>query len=407
MMPEIVRNNLALKILSIIGALVIWAAVRMQIDPIQERQLDVRVLASPAPEGMTVMRIEPEDIEVTMRGRRSVFEQHGPDYVKLYADVSQAKVGVQSVPLKAQQLRGGLELLSLSRQRTIAELDTLITRSRPVQAHTRGRAAAGFAARALQVEENEVKVSGAASDVHRVARVAAVVDISGLNSKLTRAIPVQARDENDLLVESVTINPPKVIVTVPIVRVDTKTVPIQPQIRNVPTGWQISDVQSEPATVTLTAASGEALANVRSVRTDIVDISGLRGKRSYTVALQVPAGISAVGAASAQVTVTLGRLEVSQPGPARASDSTASDTSSGRAGAETEDTTRPSTASSERTEPGPSRPAREAKPDDKQPATPGSEDKPEKKPDQPAQPDTDTPATDKPKPKPPGTDTEG
>ena len=405
MMPEIIRHNLALKILSIIGALVIWAAVRMQIDPIQERQLAVRVMASPAPEGMTVMRIEPEDIEVTMRGRRSVFEQHGPDYVKLYADVSQAKVGVQSVPLKAQQLRGGLELLSLSRQRAIAELDTLITRSRPVQAHTRGRAAAGFAARALQVEENEVKVSGAASNVHRVAKVAAVVDISGLNSKLTRAIPVQARDENDLLVENVTINPPKVIVTVPIVRVDTKTVPIRPQIRNVPAGWQISDVQSEPATVTLTAASGEALTNVRSLGTDIVDVSGLRGKRSYTVALQVPVGISVVGAASAQVTVTLGRLEVPQARPARSSDSTGSDTSSGRAGAETEDTTRRSTASSERTEPGPSGPAQEAKPDEKRPATPGSEEKPEKKPEKPARPDTDTPATDKPKP--PSTDTEG
>ncbi len=396
-MPDIIRHNLALKILSIIGALVIWAAVRMQIDPIQERRFDVRVIASPAPEGMTVMRIEPQDIELTMRGRRSAFERSGPDYVKVYADVSLAKVGVQSVPLKAQQLRDGLELLSLSRQRAIVELDTFITRSRAVQAHTRGRAAEGFAARAPQVEQNEVKVSGAASNVHRVAKVTAVVDISGFNSKMTTAVPVQARDENDLLVDNVTINPAKVVITVPIVRVDTKTVPIRPRITNIPAGWQVNDVQSQPATVTLTAGSGEALANVKFVQTAVVDVSGLRGKRSYTVALQIPPGISAVGAASAQVTVTLARLEMPSSTSPASEESTRTERSGDQGDAETERNADGVTTTGDQPQPPKTGPARETKPDTGKPGASDAEKKPTK-PKKPAEPATTTPTTDKPKP---------
>ncbi len=306
-MPYIIRHNLSLKILSIVGAIAIWAAVRTQTDPIVEQRTKIHVFTTAAPEGMQVLKVEPSDVHVSLRGRRSVFESEAIDALKLVADVADAQVGEQSVPIRIEHLHSGLELVSMERQRVQVVVDKIVIVSRAVQAHTRGRAAEGFAAKGWQVQPNEVTISGAAANVHRVTQVLAVVDISGASATVKREVRAQARDENNVTVDGINVSPEKVTVSVPIQRVNTKTVPIKPVIGQVPSGWELVQVQRSPTTVTL-AGSGSALAGVTAVDTAPVDISDLRGTSAYSVPLQVPSGIEVLGAGSARVTVTLRRL---------------------------------------------------------------------------------------------------
>jgi len=334
-MPRIIRHNLALKILSLIGAIVIWGAVRTHTNPIVEHGRTFRVFTSAPPSGMQVLTVEPSEIYVTVRGRRLVFERSTLDYVRLVADVSETKVGSQGVPVYVQVLRGGLEVVSMERQRVQVELDTVATVKRAVQAQTRGKPADGFAAKGWQVQPNEVTVSGAASNVHRVASVVAFVDISGSSATVKRQVQAQARDENNSLVENVSIEPEKVSATIPIERVNTKTVPIRPNIVRVPAGWVLVAVHASPTTVTL-GGSGAALAAIQAIDTAPVNISDQQqGTSAYSVPLQVPAGVSVIGAGSARVTVTIRRARRSGATTGPAGGATAPETSAETAGGDT------------------------------------------------------------------------
>lgn len=319
------RHDPGLKTFSLLAAVVIWAAVRMQTDPIAERRFNLHVNATSPQDGMQVVRIDPPELAVTLRGRKSVLNDTAPAPARLEADISQATVGSQAVSVNVK-LRSGVQLVELAHRRVQVEIDTVITEARAVQAQLRGRPADGFAARGWQVQPNEVKVSGPASSVKRVEGVFAVVDISGTGAPMKREVAAQARDQNGLPVEDVGVHPARVAVSVDIELVNTKTVPIRPVIGTPPAGWRLGRVEVSPTSVTL-SGSGQALAALDSASTARIDVSDLRGTSAYSVPLDLPSGVQAVGAASARVTVTLVRLSSD-----RATDGPSADT--GDAGAE-------------------------------------------------------------------------
>ncbi len=312
MLSESLRHDLGLKSFSLLAAVVIWAAVRMQTDPITERRFSLPVHTSPAPEGMQVVKIDPPELALTLRGRNSMLADDAIDPARLEAEISLAKVGSQTVSVAVKRLRPGITLVNLSRHRVQVEIDTVITEARAVQAQLRGRPAEGFAARGWQVQPNEVKVTGPASSVKRVASVVAVVDVSESGAPLKRDVVAQARDENNFPVDSVEIEPAKVTVNVDIQWVNTKTVPINPVIGTPPSGWRLASVSVSPTSVTL-SGSGQALAAVDAVNTSRVDVADLRGTSAYSVPLDLPPGVQTVGAASARVTVALVRVGAARP----------------------------------------------------------------------------------------------
>ncbi len=307
-MRAIIRNNLALKITSLIAAIAIWTAVRAQTDPVIEQRTKVEVATVSVASDMQVLSVTPTDVYVTLRGRRSIFHRMDTEDIIVVADLNGSEVGTHSVPLAVQYLRPGLQLVSVERQRVQVELDTTLTENRPVLAQSRGRCADGFAAKGWQVQPNEVQISGAASDVHRVDRLVAVVDLAGASATIKRQVVPQPRDEANMMVENIRIEPATVTVTIPVERVETRTIPVRPNIGPVPRGWEVVEVRREPTTVTITG-EGEVLAGITAIDTARVDISDLRGTNAYSVPLQVPSGVTVLGPGSARVAVTLRRVE--------------------------------------------------------------------------------------------------
>jgi len=198
----------------------------------------------------------------------------------------------------------GLQVLPGHPTTARVRLDKVIERTRPVQVIKLGEPAEGFAVDKITLGQEEVKVSGATSIVARVARVVVVVDVSGLNSDLESEAELEARDLRDVVVTGVNFEPPRVKVQVEVRRLNTRTVPVRPILGSPPGGYDISWVRVSPPVVTLTG-SGDRLAQVDSVSTSTVDISGLRSRKSYAVAINVPEGVSVVGAASVTVTVAV------------------------------------------------------------------------------------------------------
>jgi YbbR domain-containing protein len=301
---ERLRNNLSLKLLSLAMAFVIWGTVHNQANPLETRSLSVRVAPLKVPADLAVVSIDPTQVTVTLAGRSSSFHDLEFSTFKLAVDLTNGQVGSQTLPLQPSNLPKGLEVRRLARNTARVELDTVVVVNRPVFVETRGHAADGFAAQGWQVRPNEVEVSGPSSVVQRVSRVVAELDISGRTATFESQVTLVARDASNLQVAEVALKPPHVEVTVPIRQVNSRTVSLVPVLGNPPAGYEVASVSVTPTVVTLTG-NAEALGGVESVSTATVDISQLTGRNTFSVSLQVPAGLSVLGSRSARVTVAV------------------------------------------------------------------------------------------------------
>lgn len=299
---DMIRANWPTKLLSLVVAIVLWFYVLGSEDPQTTQAIDVPVQVTNKPDDLEVISTQPETVELRLRGRQSAFSNGDANRIVMQADLRGVKLGENQVPLRVARLPYTLTALPGYPATATVELDKIIRRDRPVQYIRRGEPASGFVIDSVNLDPNAVTVVGATSIVSRVARVVVVVDTSGLNTSMEFLAEVEARDHRDVVVNGVSFEPRRVKVSVNLQQVDVKTVPVRPVLGEPPSGWRVTNVTTDPPVVTVTGESG--LDQVTSVSTAQVDISGLRGSKTYAVSLNVPRGLSVLGAASVEVAVT-------------------------------------------------------------------------------------------------------
>ncbi|MGE5531444.1 MAG: YbbR-like domain-containing protein [Bacteroidota bacterium] len=315
--PQRLRHNLGLKLLSLAVALLIWGSVRNEANPIVSRHRVVKVEAVDVPPQLAVSKIDPPEVTVTLTGRVSEFDQLEYSNLRLVASVPQAQPGVQTAMLQPEGLPFGLEIRQMSRNMARVELDTVVAVREPVLIETRGQPARNFAVSGSSASPSEVVVRGPSSVMEKLARVVAPVDITGRNSNIPTVITLVARDANSVALADVDIQPAEVTVTVSVRQIKTTSVPVVPVITNIPDGYEIASVTVKPMSVTLTG-EGSLLTSIESVPTSSINASNARGKITYNVTLRPPAGLSTVGSASAVVTLEVRPERPTPPAPAAA-----------------------------------------------------------------------------------------
>ncbi|MCE5238455.1 hypothetical protein LLH23_08170 [bacterium] len=298
------RNNLSLKLVSLIVALVIWGTVHNQADPLVARQQAVTVETADVPEGLAVADIDPTQITATLYGRRSALERLAYSNACLVADLKGAEIGTAVVPVEPRGFPPGIEIRHLSNRMVRVALDAVVTRARPVIVQVRGEPAQGFMVANTQVRPDEATVSGPSTEVRKVARVVAPVDISGHNDAAPVTVPLMAIDVGGLPLTGVTIEPPQAAVTVQLRQVNSRTVPVAPVIGKLPAGYEMASVAARPVVVTITG-DAQKIAAVEALQTAPLDLTDEPGKTQYVVPLQLPAGVTVLGASSVRVTVAL------------------------------------------------------------------------------------------------------
>jgi YbbR domain-containing protein len=298
------RHNLGLKIVSLVTALVIWGTVHNQADPLMLRQHEVAVQAVNVPPDLAVAGIEPTRVTVALYGRRSALDRLQYAEFAMTADVAGSGTGTASLQLKPSNLPTGLEIRHLSNRVAKVTLDVVVTATRPVFVQTRGEPAPGFMVAGNQVRPHEVTIRGPSTEVRRVARVIAAVDISGRNDTAPSMVDLMPVDAGSVMLAAVKMDPPQAAVTVQMRQVNSRTVPVAPVITKVPAGYEVASVTVRPVVVTITG-SARSLAEVQAVQTAALDLTAEPGKTRYTVSLKPPGGVTVLGASSVQVTISL------------------------------------------------------------------------------------------------------
>jgi YbbR domain-containing protein len=165
---------------------------------------------------------------------------------------------------------------------------------------------AGIAIGDAVLEPAEVELTGASAAVNRVAVVQVSVSIDGSGVYVDRDIQPDALDANGSKVAGVQVTPALVHVTVPVfTNLRNRTLPVNPVITGTPgAGFRIAAVKVDPQTVTV-EGDLEQIQDLVSADTEPVAVSGATRTVIADVGYGLPTGVSAVGAGTARVTVTI------------------------------------------------------------------------------------------------------
>lgn len=308
------RQNLGLKIVSVIIALFLWAYVMVRENPAVVREMQVRVVLRNVPGELTVVSSSPPSARVVVSGLRRLVEGLSLSQIVLQADLSGRAAGEHTASLKPSELPPGVSVESLSPATVRVVLDKIATETRPLTVSLHGKPATGYTLGTPQSSRAEVQVTGAASLLARVGRVVAEADVTGLSGTAERPALVRVLDDNGDPIEGLRVSPTELTVVVPVMRSSqqTKTLPVRPQVGEPATGYKVSEVTARPAEVIL-VGSPEALEALEAVSTEPIPIAGLTSTETYKATLVLPGGVKREGEGQVQVTISVAKQGAGGP----------------------------------------------------------------------------------------------
>jgi YbbR domain-containing protein len=201
----------------------------------------------------------------------------------------------QALTVTVRSLTDGVEVLNFSPRSVTVELDRLGQKEVPVVVD-RGAVPEGLAIGTPQVSERTVVATGPESQLGRVERAVARVQIFESAIDIERQVDLVPVDVDGAEVDSVELEPTTVTVEIDVRAVETsKTVPIRPQTSgSVANGFEILAISAEPAVVTLFGLP-DTLAAIDEVSTEALDIAGLAAGATLDATLALPDGTRLAG----------------------------------------------------------------------------------------------------------------
>lgn len=280
----------------------VWVAAVTSADPDE-----TRALSSPVPvqvigqdPGLVISGEIPTEVEVTLRAPHSVWNiiDADPQIVQVILDLSGLSSGEHNLDLQIQVDARPVQIVSVTPRTITFTLETLATQSFSVDLSLAGETAIGYQVGEVSLDPVEVVVAGAQSQVEKVKRVRASVNLNGIRENFDQTLRVEVLNEDGQKVDGVTVSPELVHVTLPVSQqggyrdVAVKVV----ILGRVASGYHLTDISVFPPVVTVFAANPELVSTLPGVvETQPLELQSAKEDISMRVALNLPEGISIVG----------------------------------------------------------------------------------------------------------------
>jgi YbbR domain-containing protein len=196
----------------------------------------------------------------------------------------------QALPISVRSLADGVEVLNYTPTTVAVALDRLGQREVPVVVE-RGQVPEGLAIGAPRVSDRTVVATGPESQLGRVERAVARVQIFDSGIDVQRQVDLVPVDVDGAQVPSVELEPATVTVEIDVRAVETsKTVPVRPRTTgSVAEGFEMIAIRAEPSVVTVFGLPDD-LAQVEEVSTEPISIGGLAETDEFDAELTLPPG---------------------------------------------------------------------------------------------------------------------
>ena len=312
-------DNLFLKILSLLVAIVLWLAVVNVSDaegtksfPLGVALLNTEVIT----ENGKVFRVENNSdvVRVTVRARQSVLRNLNQSDFTLTADMKKdlkydSLVGI-SIQCKNKDIIVE-EDVSLDRRNVEVSIEDSATEQFPVHVGHTGEPAKGLVVGNLVPEQTVIKITGPVSIVEKIKFVEGLVDVTGLPRNTVKNCSLNLYDAAGGIIDTTYLNyiGKEDGIDVSVSLLNTKTVPMRFGYSGTPAeNYQVVTVSCKPETIDI-AGTSDVLGKI--LRLDIspeaVNVEGIDEELQLVVDVSqyLPSGIILENEEDASVVVTV------------------------------------------------------------------------------------------------------
>lgn len=295
-------------ILALIAAIVLWGYVLGEINPTSStvvRKVPISFLNEEAleEEGLTILGVSAETVNVTISGQRTAITRAEAGDFSVTADVEALKPGENTVRINVTGPRG-VEIERTNIDKITVTVDKKASEEKPVEAVVTGETGKDKEVSVKAVERESAVVSGPASLVDKVEKLAAYIKVDDIGSKLkTLSVEMVPTDGNGTKVEGLTIEGgTKNNITV--IMLSKKTVKLNVPVSGLDAGGAEREV-SLPETVVI-KGSEEALADVSVINCRELELNDVNESVTLSLTPILPDGVELSeesGNLTAQITV--------------------------------------------------------------------------------------------------------
>ncbi len=283
-------KNMPAKIVSIVFAIILWFVAIGEQNPEFSRSygdipVRMRNESQLSVQGLSLVYDIEESVTIRLKGRTRDLDRIETEKLKGFIDLSDIdKPGEQKVQIEIEGIPMGVRL-EKQPERTVV-VDRITSKKVPVEVDIKGKEASGYQVQPYTLKPDKVEVSGPQSIVDKVVMGKVSLDLKDSKATIEQSLPIKLLDENGQPIKSrfLSLYQEFAIVTVPIY--PKKILPVEVAVSGKPAdGYEVSEIEVQPKDMTV-SGSEALLEEMESIKTEIVDIEGIKADVKRTVKLQ-------------------------------------------------------------------------------------------------------------------------
>ena len=294
-------KNLALKIVSLLFAMLIWGYVMVEVNPKRVKTItDVPISfsgeSSLHDRGLAV-RGDRDDIlrNVTVRVKVQLTDYTGLDASDISASVSLRpvnKADTYKLKIDATSSLGTVENVSPSEiSREVDELATMLV---PIDVEYSGELPEGYWKSEPTLASQSIKVSGPRDDVSTISKAICTIDLEDRITSYNEAILLKYVDKNGDEIDTALFldTLPSVVVKMDVMRIVELPINAADAVLGadaLPANYEVYDVVATPPTVRV-VGSENALSGLTGIKIENIDVSGSTSSVQQNVVITAPEG---------------------------------------------------------------------------------------------------------------------
>lgn len=316
-------NNIGLKFLAVLIALVLWLAIVNVNDPektITVSNIPISVTNESAITSRDmVYNVKSEQyLNITVSGKRSIVSNLSAEDFRATASLKELSK-VNSIPVdvttKNASLGRKITIVKQSAQTILVDVENVEEKDfTDLVVEYTGKVADGYVAGLSSMSTDEVTVKAPTSIIDKIKKVAVRCSLDGTNTNISKKCPVILYDKNDKEIKSdeIELSDKKIRVNVNVLR--AKQVPIstinKDELGKPADGYVVDDVILSSDSITV-YGSEESLDSIGSLDIqDDIDVSDAKGDvtQNIDVTGKLPKGLSVSGESTITVKVLIKKL---------------------------------------------------------------------------------------------------
>ena len=319
-MKEKIFNNLSLKIVSAVFAVILWTVIVNIYDPNTSytfSNITVQLVntQSLTEKNYTFEVVDGGKISVTVSGPKSVVTDLKTSDIAATADLSKVTAFTDYVDIQVQVVKDGQVLNNVEAvPRTSAlklSIENRDTNTYAVNVNTTGTPANGYAVASTTTSPTYIKVTGPTSLVEAVASVGVDVDVSGAKGTVNTQSDINMYDSDGNIIANEELEMSSETADVIVEMARTKTVPVVVKTSGTPSQDCVVTGTSLSQTSVVISGQQEVLSKIDNITipSSAVSVDGLSEDKTYTFKLTdyVPSGVKIVSDSRLQVTVKISK----------------------------------------------------------------------------------------------------